>query len=362
MANRNLDPERRCLPLDEWPEADRLAWERARTHADLLDEPGLAAHWKPKTVRTVISGYGRFLGFLDRQCWLDRETGPASRLTREFVGPYLEGLKTYISPVSLWGRATNLAEAFRVMVPGIDLRFLNRARQRLKTRARPIRNKRAQMVPASDLARLGLQLIRQADDREAGRGVHTAILYRDGLLILLLACRPLRRDNFAELRIGKEIVRGETSYSLAIAETDTKNHRAYDSTLDEALTPLIDRYIAMYRPALIGASPSDRLWMSQNKEPLSGEGIYGIIKAHTKAAFGKALSPHRFRDCAVTSLAAERPDLVWLSMSLLHQSDPRIAEKHYNQALTSQAVDVYQHSIRGIRRAAARSHHLRRPG
>jgi hypothetical protein len=72
----------------------------------------------------------------------------------------------------------------------------------------------------------------------------------------------------------------------------------------------------------------------------------------TSEAFGKAIPPHFVRDCAMTSLGNENPEHVRLSMSLLHHADPRIAEKHYNLASDSRAVEKFQNSIRDLRRKA----------
>ena len=36
------DPRRRCLKIDEWPEADRGAWERALRKDHVLGDPAYA--------------------------------------------------------------------------------------------------------------------------------------------------------------------------------------------------------------------------------------------------------------------------------------------------------------------------------
>jgi len=50
------DPERRCLKLERWPEADRLAWNAAVTPGNLLDPGGLA---RRRSGRGVGVGYPR---------------------------------------------------------------------------------------------------------------------------------------------------------------------------------------------------------------------------------------------------------------------------------------------------------------
>jgi integrase len=337
------------MPLREWPEKDRAAWLVAIKIGDLLDEQGLAAHWRAKSQRSVVSAYGRYLTFLDRSGWLDGTAGPTERMTPDRLRAFIRELDETVAPVTRSGRIINLAEAFRVMAPGASFPYLRIAKRKLKARARPKRDKRSKLVPSRALLKLGLDLIREAESGPCAREIWRACLYRDGLMILLLSCRPIRRDNIAAMRIGSELVEHDGSYALALAEEQTKNHRRYDRSLPPELSPFIGRYLEHYRPILLGNAMSDFVWISWRSGPMSGYSIYGNLCKRTEAAFGTAISPHLFRDCAVTSSATVRPDLVWLGMSLLHHSDPRIAEKHYDHALATEAVQAYQDSLRRLR-------------
>jgi integrase/recombinase XerD len=350
MIDPKKDPQRRCMPLAEWPEMDRAAWTVAVRQGNLLDGQGPAAHWRPKTQKSVIAAYGRFLTFLERQGWLERSVGPETRLTPDRLRAYIAELVETVFSVTVSGRITNLAEALRVMTPGTEFLYLNRARRRLKVRAQPVRNKRSRIVPIRDLLRLGLDLIERAETGTFARELWRACVYRDGVMILILCSRPIRRDNLAGMRLGKELTKFDGAYALALPETETKNHRPYDRSLDAELTPFIDRYLEHFRPILLGASLSDRVWISCRGLAMSGDSIYGKICDHTQRAFGHSISPHLFRDCAMTSLADEDPEHVWLGMSLLHHADPRIAEQHYDHALVSDAVRQYQSYITKSRR------------
>ena len=353
MIDPKKDPRRRCMPLAEWPDLDRAAWAVAVQQGNLLDGQGPAAHWRPKTQRSVIAAYGRYLTFLERRGCLDRSAGLEARLTPDRLRAYIEDLRETIASVTLSGRITGLVEAFRVMTPGTGYPYLNRARRRLKVWARPIRNKRSRIVPIRSLLQLGRDLIERAETETFARELWCAGLYRDGVMILILSCRQIRLDNLAGLRLEKDLVKFDGTYALALSETQTKNHRPYERSLDAELTPFIDRYLERYRPILLGSSVSDRVWISRRGIPMSGGSIYGKVCEHTKRAFGRSISPHLFRDCAMTSLADENPEHVWLGMSLLHHADPRIAEKHYNQALASDAVRQYQSVLTKSRRTIA---------
>jgi hypothetical protein len=67
---------RRCLPLAEWPESDRLAWAAAHHRGGLLDDDGLAASRAPATIAIIAGGYGRYLSFLAEIESLDRTVCP----------------------------------------------------------------------------------------------------------------------------------------------------------------------------------------------------------------------------------------------------------------------------------------------
>jgi integrase len=362
MTDPKFDPRRRCMPLAAWPARDREAWTAAIDDRNILSGRGPAAHWRPETRRSVISAYGRFLTFLERSGWLDREAGPDARLTPDRLRAYLTELTETIAPVTVSSRITGLAEAFRVMAPGTTYPYLDLARRRLKARARTVRNKRARIVPTQRLADLGLELIDRAETGAFDREVWRACTYRDGVTILLLACRPIRRSNLAAMVLDKHLIKTGDTYRISFDGEMTKNHRPYERPLDAALTPFIDRYLDHYRPILLGSSESNHVWISWRGIPMSDDCLYGRIVEHTRTAFGHAVSPHLFRDSAMTTLGEQDPENVWLGMALLHHTDPRIAEKHYDHALAALAVQEFQEAIRQQRRRMGRQRTKHRPG
>src|SRR2546426_76632 len=52
---------KRYLPVKEWPEADRLLWERACGPADYFSDAGLAAKWTKFTRSNAEIAYGSYL-------------------------------------------------------------------------------------------------------------------------------------------------------------------------------------------------------------------------------------------------------------------------------------------------------------
>ena len=51
-----------------------------------------------------------------------------------------------------------------------------------------------------------------------------------------------------------------------------------------------------------------RLWLGRSGKPLGSAAIRVQIEQRTKAAFGRAVWPHLFRDCAVTELVDLAPE------------------------------------------------------
>ena len=315
---------------------------------------GAAAHWRATTQKTVQDAYGRWLTFLGRNGWLDPDVAPAERVSPEHLRAFIADLQATVAPITVRTRITNLSEALRVMAPEADIPYLRRARARLKARATPVRDKRRQIAPIGQLFRLGLDLTENAERDDIAREIWRAAMYRDGVMIMMLACRPIRRQSFADLRLGRHLVKRETAYVIILEGSETKNHRRYEQPLPPALTAFIDRYLEVYRPRLLGGSDDDRLWISWRGKPMSDAVVYGAIVSRTKAAFGFGIPPHRFRDSAVTSMGEVNPELVWLAPALLQHADRRTAEMHYDQARDARAVGLWQEQVRAARRTAAK--------
>ena len=146
--------------------------------------------------------------------WLDPDVAPAERVSPERLRAFIAELQATVAPITVRNRITNLTEALRVMAPEADFPYLRRARARLKARARPVRNKRRQIVPIGELLRLGLDLTEKAERDDIAREIWRAAMYRDGVMIMMLACRPIRRRSFAGLRLGRHLVKRETSYVI----------------------------------------------------------------------------------------------------------------------------------------------------
>lgn len=342
-------------PIALWPSRDQEAWRQARVSGDFMSEDGAAAEWRDASVRAAVGGYGRFLAFLDFRGLLDPTQGSADRVTPATIDAYIDVLRQGRSSTTVASYIGVLGMMIQAMVPGTDWTWLWSVHAKLKRRSKPSRNKRAKLVPSRALLRLGQDLMAQAEAATDRPAMRVALAYRDGLMIALLAMRPLRQKNFIGIEINRHLMRDGTDYCLCFTAEEMKAGRPLEFPYPKALLPALDKYLTVHRPVLLtlretrGASRSAalpaaaaRLWVTQYGTLVSPFAQEKVIKRHTAARFGHALNPHLFRDCAASSIAEEDPEHVQIIALILGHSTLRTAERNYIIAGTRSALRTYQ--------------------
>lgn len=73
----------------------------------------------------------------------------------------------------------------------------------------------------------------------------------------------------------------------------------------------------------------------------------------TRHAFGNAIRPHLFRDCAVTKRGDSAPEETGIAPDFLGHADLQTNRKHHIQAQGTTAHRLMQEAIAARRRAAA---------
>jgi integrase len=333
----------KVLRLEMWPEADKAAWAGAFAEGDIFDGQGPAAHWAASSRRSVASGYGRWIGYLTTLEPEALNVAPAERVTRERLRRYLDHLSAGITPAGVFNYAKHLYDALRVMAPEQNWDWLKAIVWRLEGQGQSRRHKAPRMVTPSQLIELGLGLMDRAD-REPDR-LNGAIAYRDGLVIALLTCRPIRRRNLAMIEIGRHLVRAGSRWHLSFAAGETKNRQPYEAVLPGFLAPYVERYLAEFRPRFPAAEDHEGLWASAKGCPITEGTLYVAVRARTKAAFGKAINLHLFRDIAATQIAYSAPASIGIARDLLGHGDLRSIDRHYNQASQIEAGRAYQGAL-----------------
>ena len=345
------------MPLAEWPASDHAAWLTAVAPGDLLNDGGSGARWSPQTRRKRIESYGRWLTYLVHHGLLGEDARPGDRVRREIVAGYVRELTATVAPYTVLCRIEDLYGVMRVMAPSHDWIWLRKAANRLRATAVTARDKELRVRPSQALYALGISLMRGAETSDALTPMGRAMRYRDGLMIAILAARPLRRSNLAAIVIGTNLMRTEGCCWLHFEASETKNHRPIDVPLPTDLTPNVDRYLDHHRPALLRGRDSPYLWISKTGAAMAGISIYGRIIALTRQAFGIAINPHLFRDAAATSIAIDDPEHVQVSAALLGHASLKTTQRHYDQSRMLAAGRRYQNELLALRRRLCRSLH-----
>jgi integrase len=135
----------------------------------------------------------------------------------------------------------------------------------------------------------------------------------------------------ADLTLGQSLQRVGGSWAVMLKASETKNRRALEYALPAMLGPALQRYLERFRPVLFGSAAHQGLWASAKGVPLTGDAIYHAVCRRTKTAFGEPVNLHLFRDGAATFWALKDPTRVAAVSGLLGH-EPRITERHYNQA------------------------------
>jgi site-specific recombinase XerD len=307
----------------------------------------------------VAEGYGRWISWLAENGALDPHSSPGERVEPDRVRAYVDALRAINAPATVLSRIQELYLALTVIAPERDWTWIRQIETRFKRTVVPALNKRTGLPSSERLYALGLTLMTEAETRMSG--TLQAVQYRDGLMISLLAARPLRRHNFAAMDIGRHLLRQGDGYWIRFQAAETKTHIPIEVPFPAALVPYLERYLSTHRPRLAECEgywrtvralrPLATLWLSQHGTPMSEVAISGRFKKLTRDRLGQAISMHRFRDSAATSIAIEDPEHVRITMCILGHTTLRTSERHYNHATSLQAIRRYQATILERRRS-----------
>lgn len=141
---------------------------------------------------------------------LDLQGPAAATVTEQNILDYLRYLEQHVRSVTLAQSIYKISRVAHYLAPGRDWRWLRRLVRRLQLWAKP-RDKRKEVVPIKELFRLGLKLMDQAEKSTKATNSFRARLYRDGLIIALLAADPLRLANITAVEIGRTLVKDDTT-------------------------------------------------------------------------------------------------------------------------------------------------------
>ena len=311
------------FPVDEWPPADRAAFQGAYEPGDLFDgTDGPGAHLAKGTRQMIRTTYRRWLGFLKATCPDDLSLSPSERITPERVRAFIDHLSAEVTPSTVAIVIARLYDAARLIAPMTDWAWLRSVKSRLQCLARP-EDRFDRLVPPWQTLNFGIELMDAAMTMPTSGHKQREIQYRDGLLLTMCSIWPIRRRSIAALTVTHHLEFDGAGVNILLHPSDTKAKRAESFRVPEQLVPYLMRYLNDIRPALLGIRRHDGLWASYS--------------ARVTAKFGKAMSLHDFRRAAATFLAIDAPEKIGLIPGVLQHASPDPGEQHYNLAPSMQA-------------------------
>ncbi len=321
----------RVIAHDDWPAVDRHAWSRARTKGNVLDEQGGLSNIEDIQIPQLRRVYGSWLGYLAEYEGLPLMESGVDYLKRDYLSGFLHLLEAHVAPCTTRNYMTGLRSVAHAMSSDADLSDLDAATRRVWRHARPIRDKGSRIVPSRDLWQLGLDLMDTCGEcttrpKRLGQ-------YRDGLMIALLASRPIRRKNLAQIEIGHHLQRLGDTYWLFFDAHDMKSRRSLEFPLPRPLMHPLQHYLDEVRPRLTeqhGRWKTDvgrLLWVGEGGSEMKGGRISTRICQRTEERFSRPITPHLFRDAAATSIAELDPEHVEMIRVILGHASLATSEE-----------------------------------
>jgi integrase len=330
-ASKETGQRVRSLPIDLWPSAERRAWEEACRPSVRLKRGGAASHMRSVTQNILEKRCGYFFDFLLRSGRLDSNAAAGEHFTPDNVKAFVAELKSRVSSVTVYGSIQKLRRIVQLIAPGLEIEWLVDIERQLYSEIRP-HPKWSRVVYTDVLEEAGQKLMAEAETSKRPE-LTRARLFRNGLMIILLARCPIRLKNFAALEIGRSFLNVEGTWWIVLTAAETKEKREDERPVPEEFAGLIERYLKVYRPILArGNDVGAALWLAINGKPMSYASMGELITEITRTTLGINVNPHLFRSAGVTTLATRAGDKPHAGGALLHHRPGPGTQDNYNRA------------------------------
>ncbi|MBM6583145.1 hypothetical protein ILT44_23365 [Microvirga sp. BT689] len=303
--------------------------------------------------------YGYFLWALMQAGQLNPSAPAGSHVTPEATEHFITLVEPQWSSVTRSQSVFKLRRMTEILAPEKDLIWLRGIEADFGAEARS--NRRRENVMTNELIHAGEALFKEAENASHLSPKKRACLARNGLMIALLAVRPIRHKNFGELMLGSSFRHLDGNWWIVLEAEDTKGSRVDERQVPEYLNPLVERYLATYRPILLarqaatshcemveakamhslpGGSLEDMsgpLWVAVTGEPLTYSAVGTAITDTVEATIGVRLSPHAFRRAVRTTVTYLGGEHRGLTQGVLQHNSVRAGDEHYDSDSTRRA-------------------------
>lgn len=320
------------MPFAHWPEQDKTLWRAAEQPIAFAIMPVPLAEWCKIQRQTAAKHYGQWLRYLQTTAPDLLAQPPGQRMTPGNLGQFFTRRHAEVSVTSLAKYACDLYGVMRSLTPEQDWGWLKQFRHLITSHAKRRLPKDKAFTHASELLRVGEELIATAF--ASSDKIQDPFAFRDGLIILMLILVPVRITQFSLIQLDRHLVqKPQGEWLLHWGAEETKTRRAATHPLPKELVEVLQIYIDAVRPILMrraaAAATTKALWIGVSGQPISSQVLRKIINARTNAVLGYKVNPHAFRASAASSYAIDAPEYAREAPALLDHSNPRTTERYY---------------------------------
>jgi len=332
----------KSLDFELWPQPDRSAWEAAINRPSLLGNGSQLAYMSEASRKRTYQSYAYWLNYLYLSEKSALSEGVSDRVSVGRVVQFSNFLGDRVTDRTRASYFQNFYTACRSFDPKRDWNWLREFTNILHAEAGPPIDK--PVHSSSKLFWLGINLMENASIRS----LLECVRYRDGLIIALLAVRPIRRRNLAALKIGEHFIETKNGYRLRLLAEETKNRKHVEMDIPSFLDEYFDFYFGRVRKRFPDHALYDAVWLSMYGGVLTESVFYHRLRKHTGEQLGHPVGPHAFRVSAATTIAREAPTEVASIPKVLGNRGFDIAEKYYNLATTYDASRTFNETMNGF--------------
>jgi len=263
---------------------------------------------------------------------------PDPQVTTRTVALWVDVMRGHMTTFSAGNRVHDLGFALRILRPHEDWSWLNRDAELLHQAGSPAHDKLAEIVDIPEIRKAAIGRLGRVGQEP--KSVRAALEFEDGIIILLLSYRPVRRRNLAETRLGVNLIVDENVTSGTLVYERTKAGHRYDVELPQRLLPWLRLFLKVYRPLLAGAESGNAVWLSSSGTPLTAKRIWRRIRRATEQELSKPITLHRFRDCLASTVSEIAPERIEDAAQLLgHRSSRR---RRRPERRHTPAIEIYR--------------------
>jgi len=141
------------------------------------------------------------------------------------VGEFIAELQQRVSSVTVHGSIYKLRRIAELLAPDRDTTWLKDIEQDLSFEMRP-RPKKDRLILTEVLVEAGLSLMTEAENAGHWSPLRPARQYRNGLMVALLGCCPIRLKNFAALELNRTFRHVGKSWWICLPASDNEGTSA----------------------------------------------------------------------------------------------------------------------------------------